>query len=59
MFLLAALYTFTPTLLAQASLPFEPLQNKGSRMNLYGQLLGSVELPETFRGYMTADYMER
>lgn len=48
---------FSASLLAQ-TIPDPTPSPRTKRVNLYGDLLGSIELPEDFSGYLTADYMD-
>ena len=49
---------FPAIALAQAESVKTPQGTTSKRVNLYGDILGSIELPDGFRGFMTADYMD-
>lgn len=57
--LLLSLFTaFSSGAFAQAQPIGQTVGSTKKRFNLYGKILGSIELPVDYRGYMTADYMD-
>jgi hypothetical protein len=55
---LTLLGLFSAIASAQAESVKTPRGTTSKRVNLYGDILGSIELPGGFRGFMTADFMD-
>lgn len=56
--LLCLVATFSIHVSAQGEGSGSPDRSVKKRFNLYGNILGSIELPDGYQGHMTADFMD-